>query len=230
MSRLRWVKVTWPIEMRELGRRMMQRPFSDDAASGFIIDRIRNTSVEGRFIERVDFNENFVDPIGRELRSERVEFYQTQFIASSSGLGLEIIDSNKGTRFFVNQISKICDDKIALSSLFIDPIAWGQEFQKRLDAKLIADSMQISNLMVLNGVKAKVVLTGAIDVRDAAGDLSNGKPYRIEKLRLSTADKPKLGVVLSSTGTAATFGKGSEILVASVRDALAVILAAEIPV
>ncbi len=220
MSRRRWVSVTWPIEMRELGKRMQDRLFSESTASGFVIERIRNTYVEGQFIEQVNFHERVVDPIGRELHSDRVEFYQTQFIASTSGPGLEIIDSSKGTRFFVNQISSICDDAVALSGLTVDPLVWGQETQKILDTNLVTDSLQISDLTVVDGVKAKIILSGNSDVRNAAEIIANGKNYRVEKIKLSTECKPKNSIVLSINGAATTFGKNDESFVLPVREAL----------
>lgn len=224
MRRRRWVRVTWPIEMRELAKRLQSNLFSGENQSGFVIDRARESFLEARFIERIDFNEPLIDPIGRELQSGRVEFYQTRFIASTLSLGLEIVDSNKGMRSFVNRISAICDDNLSLSSLSVDVGVWGQAFEGMTEKKFFTDSIQLSDLAVATMVKAKIVFSGSVDVRSAAAEFVGGRNHRVEKLRLSTADKPRLSVLLTNNGTAATFGNGDEVLIANIRDSLASIV------
>jgi hypothetical protein len=184
MTRYRWLQAEWPMATRTLARRMRQQEFTEGRASGFILDRVRDDSLEARFVERYEYTETVSDPYGKELTFDRLEFRQTAFRANQGWPGLELLDAPRATQSLVSSLLETCNFELSISPIDVNVLAWADEFQRMLGADAVIDSLQVAALMVADGVKAKVLLKGERDVRVACKELVQGRKHLLEKLQL----------------------------------------------
>lgn len=201
--RYRWLKAQWPITMKILGRRLKAREFHGAATHGFVVDRLRDDMLEARYVERVEYTETIIDPFGKELSFERVEFRQSHFRATAYGAGLEIRDPPRSVQPLMNRLSEATDFEVAISPYTVDVLAWAANFQSASGFSCQVDSLQISDLRLDEGIAAKVVIKGDRDVRQACAALAANRRYILERIQLRL-DKPNSGtIVLSHSGAAA---------------------------
>ena len=184
MTRYRWLKAEWPMTTRTLAKHIRQQEFTEGRASGFILDRVRDDSLEARFIERYEYTETISDPYGKELTFDRLEFRQTAFKASQSWPSLELLNAPRSTQGLVNGLLEACNFKLSISPIDVNVLTWADEFQRALGMDAVIDSLQVAALMVADGVKAKVLLKGDKDVRMACRELVQGRKHLLEKLQL----------------------------------------------
>jgi hypothetical protein len=163
---------------------MRQQEFTEGRASGFILDRVRDDSLEARFVERYEYTETVSDPYGKELTFDRLEFRQTAFRARQGWPGLELLDAPRSTHSLVSSLLEACNFELSISPIDVNVLAWADEFQRVLGADAVIDSLQVAALMVADGVNAKVLLKGERDVRAACKELVQGRKHSLEKLQL----------------------------------------------
>jgi len=200
--RYRWLEAHWPISMKTLGKRLKARPFEGDVSHGFVIDRLRDDVVEARYVERVEYTETVLDPFGRELSFERVEFRQTHFRAAGNGVGLEVRDPPRSVQPLMNRLSEATDFEVALNAYSVDVMAWAARFQSSSGVSCVVDSLQMNALQLEEGVTAKIVIKGDRDVRQACTKLAGNRRYLLEKVQLRL-EKPYAGTItLSNAGAA----------------------------
>lgn len=222
MKRFRWFQVEWPTSIRTLAKRIKLRTFDGELGHGFFIDRVRDDFLEARYVERVEYTDVVVDPFGKELTFERVEFRQTLFRASSSAPGLELIDPPRNVQALMNRLSETVDFEVAITPAIVDVLAWAAVLQNVGGVSSVVDSLQIGSLEIEPGIVAKVVIKGDRDVRAACTALTNDRKFAVEKIQLRLASPHRGTVVLSTSGSAALSSEDSvEQLIQPLRMALA---------
>ncbi|WP_296442727.1 hypothetical protein [Rhodoferax sp. UBA5149] len=222
MKRFRWFQVEWPTSIRTLAKRIKLRTFDGESGHGFFIDRVRDDFLEARYVERVEYTDVVVDPFGKELTFERVEFRQTLFRASSSAPGLELIDPPRNVQALMNRLSEAVDFEVAITPAIVDVLAWSAVLQNVGGVSSVVDSLQIGALEIEHGIVAKVVIRGDRDVRAACTALTNDRKFAVEKIQLRLASPHRGTVVLSTSGSAALSSEDSvEQLIQPLRMALA---------
>lgn len=207
MTRRRWLRAEWPMAIRTLAKRVRQQEFSEGRASGFILDRVRDDSLEARFVERYEYTETVSDPYGKELKFDRLEFRQTAFRATPGWPGLELIDAPRSTQSLVSGLLEASNFELAVSPIEVNVLAWADELQRALGAEAVIDSLQVAALMVADGIKAKVMLKGERDVRAACKEMLQGRKHVLEKLQLRvTVGTTQATVVLTNGASAKVDG------------------------
>ncbi len=207
MTRYRWLKAEWPMASRTLAKRMRQQEFTEGRASGFILDRVRDDLLEARFIERYEYTETVSDPYGKELTFDRLEFRQSVFRVNQGWPGLELLDAPRSTQNLVSSLLETCNFDLSISPIDVNVLAWADEFQRMLDTSAVIVSLQVADLMVADGVKAKVLLKGELDVRAACKELVQGRKHLLEKLQLRmVVGGARITVVLTNAAGAKVDG------------------------
>lgn len=221
MKRYRWLNASWPISIRLLGKRIKARSFGSDVSHGFVVDRIRDDLLEGRYIERLQYTDTVVDPFGTEMQFERVEFHQSFFRASTQGPGLELLNPPRSVQMLLNQLSEATDFEVAITPQKVDVFAWGARFQKLSATSVIVDSLQINALELESGIDAKVVVKGDRDVRAACTAMTGTRRFTMEKIQLRFP-KPLSGTIVLSNTASASLGVDDpqERLLQALRDSL----------
>jgi hypothetical protein len=182
---------------------MKKYPFTYDSLNGFIIERIRDELIEARFIEKLIYSEVTTDPFGNVDTFERVTYRSLDFTLFSSFPHIELKDSQRSTKEFINKLLEVCNFSLAISPVSVNLLDWVESLKTGLGYSICVDSLQISSLLLEEGVSAKVLLKGNKDVREAATHLALHKKIDLDKLQFKVLmDHKSIPIQLSNTGAA----------------------------
>jgi hypothetical protein len=201
MSRHRWYRAQWPKQMRELARILQGNPFDAERSEGFVLDRVRDDAVEGRFIERINVQNQTIDPFGEELRFERIEFRQSRFLISAARPGLEVIGSSNSAAILINRLAEASDFNISVSNCMVDVLVWLSIFREISTYSGFIDIMQIGRIDLGRGITARAIVKGKEDVKAAAQILADQRNSVVEKIQYRFFGKLKGSVTFSHTGS-----------------------------
>lgn len=219
-SRYRWFAAKWPSTMRTLARRLKDMSFSEPLSVGFVVDRVRDEFIEARYIERLEFDEEVVDPFGKEQTYHRIEYKQTRFRAAVEGPGLELIDPSRSSQAFFGRLAEACEFSLAVAALDIDVVAWSKSLQRNLRSSGTVDFLQIGALELDIGVVGKVVLRGNADVLATGTRLVAGRKHSVERLQIRLGAQHTTPVLLTSSAAVKLDREPSDELLAALRTSL----------
>lgn len=184
MKRVRWLNAKWPVSMRTLGAKMKTQTFTSESFDGFVIERIRDSSIEAHFIEKLTYQETMTDPFGKEEVIDRIAYRDVEFKLFSDFPNIEIVNSQRSTKEFVSKLLELCNFSLTVAPVSVNLVEWVQAIQRQVQQKLLVDSLQISGLELEEGVNAKILLKGDKDVREAMQHLSAKKKFTLEKVQV----------------------------------------------
>lgn len=203
MNRVRWLTAQWPLSMRMIGEKLKIMHFTEENMDGFALERVRDEFIEGRFIEKFIYQEVIADPFGKEEKFERVGYRSTEFTLFSHFPYIELRNSQRSIKEFVNRLLQACDFNLVVSPISVDLPDWVNCFQKSLGQKILVDSLQVSGVEFEEGITGKILLKGTRDVREAIDGIVGGKRYTLEKVQVKLTDSGKsISIHLANNGAA----------------------------
>lgn len=202
MRRYRWFVANWPYSIRTMAGRLKVLTFNDASPTGFVIERIRDDYLEARYVERVEYSETVTDPFGNETIFPRTDFIQTYLKISNADFGLELVDYPRSNQSLFSRLSEISNFKVFFNAPEVDVMKWAREFSNFTDVLTVIDSVQIGTISMGNGIFAKAIIKGAIDVSDAAKDLTEGRRHTIDKIQMKLTGRFRGKIILSANGSA----------------------------
>lgn len=206
--------------MRVLAKRLRAKAFDGVQVEGFVLDRVRDDFIDARFVEKVEYDDTVTDPFGVESSFHRIEYRKCEFKAMLDGPGLELVDAPRGVQTMVSRLAEATDFALAISPLSVDVLAWATAVQRRLNVVGVVDSLQVGAVELSQGVQAKAVIKGAVDVLAATQALVHGKKHVIEKVHIRFSGPKRMTVLLTNGGVARFDQEPSDELVAAVRASL----------
>jgi hypothetical protein len=221
MTRYRWLNADWPITINTLAKRIKTKPFNSEVRHGFVLDRVRESFLEARYIERIEYKDSVIDPFGNELFFDRVEFRKSTFRISTTQPCIELREPPRSVQPLINQLSEFADFQLAISTDLVNVLEWANKVQTLTMRTSVVDSVQISALTLKEGVTAKMVVRGSVDVRTSYKELTQNRKYTLEKVQLRFDGENKGVIVLGNTGTASLeIDDPKEEVISAVRTAL----------
>lgn len=203
MNRVRWLNAQWPMSIRAVGKKLNEMPFTDDNMDGFLIERIREDFVEGRYIEKYSYQEVISTPFGGEEVFDRIGYRTTEFTLFDSPPHIELRNYQRSLKALISRLLEACNFNLVVTPPTVDLIEWVSALQVAVDQKVTVDSLQVSAVEIEEGVTGKILLKGVKDVREAASILLSGRRHVLEKVQVKFADLNKTGTIqLSDNGTA----------------------------
>lgn len=203
MRRVRWLGAEWPVSMRTLASRMKVQCFTAESFDGFVIHRVRDNSIEGEYVEKLNYQETVTDPFGNETVFDRVRYRRIEFTLFSEFPNIELRDAHRSTREFISKLLELCSFSVTVEPITAELLRWADDFQQAIGEKTVIDSVQVSGLELEAGVHAKVLLKGSKDVRAALEHLSQKRKFELEKVQVKVrAGQLVFPIHLSDSGTA----------------------------
>lgn len=201
MKRIRWFAAKWPLSFRSLSAKMKAAPFREDSVDGFIIDRVRDNLITGRYVEKLTYQEVIIDPFGSKNVFERTEYRQLEFNLFSQFPHIEFQDPPRSTQGFVSRLTELNNFSLTVSSLPVDLLKWISNFQSLTAYEVLVDSLQISGFEMEPGVTARISIGGDKDVRQTLQRLTKGKRFDLELVHLKIAHHDRAASIqLINTG------------------------------
>lgn len=182
---------------------MKANAFTQDSYDGFVVERVRDISIEARYIEKLSYRETLTDPFGNEEVLDRVTYRQVAFNLFADYPSIELWDAPRSTQPFVSRLLELSNFSLSISHLQVNLLDWVEAFHRQIQKDLIIDSVQISGLEIEQGVNAKVLVRGDKDVRAALEHFARGRPYVLEKLQVkSSFYRNSMPIHLANNGSA----------------------------
>ena len=144
MIRARWLTAESKISLRALAGRMRAHAFTDDSQHGFLLDRTREDRVEGRYVEKLSYQETVPDPFGHELTFDRVTYRQVQFVMYREYPQLELRDAPRGTLAFLSKLGELTDFSLSSAPFTVDLMEWITAIGSAVGATVTIEMMQLS--------------------------------------------------------------------------------------
>lgn len=192
MKTLRWFGITWPCSMFTLAKRLGKYPFEGERNAGVVVDRARPDHLEGRYFERIAFQETVRDPRGAEFHFDRIVFNSLEFRCSVSFPQLQIADSPRSTKSFVNLLAQAADFEMTVDAITVDVKRWMKEIESRLPAAFLCEAVRLSEFPISEHAKARVEVISSRDVRKEADLMFKARNLQYDRaqIRLMYLNEP----------------------------------------
>ncbi len=218
MKRVKWFNAVWPLSLRTIATRMRASSFTPESNDGFLVERSRDNVLEGRYIEKMSYQEVLDDPFGNKLTFDRLVYRQVMFGLFSDFPRFELRDAPRSTQGCVSRLLQLCEFSASIEGLNVDVLRWIDAFSKETGRRTVIDSLRVSGIEIDAGVLAKFVLTGSKDVRAALKDVTRNRPYQLDKAQAEVQDGGRsLPVQFSAAGSVAVRDEDFEELYPSLR-------------
>ena len=178
-------------------------PFTEESMDGFVIERIRDDFIEGRYIEKYNYQEVISTPFGSEEVLDRIGYRTTEFTLFNSPPHIELRNYQRSLKELISRLLEACSFNLVVAPPTVNLIEWVSALQDNLDQEVTVNSLQVSDVEIGEGVTGKILLKGVKDVREATDLLLSGRKHVLEKVQVKFADQHKtVAIQLSSSGTA----------------------------
>jgi hypothetical protein len=207
--------------MRTLASRLKARSFSADDNDGFIIERVRDTFLEGRFFEKVAFDETVRDPFGKETTLERVTYQEVEFTFCTSYPQVELRKFPRNIQAFVTRTAEATEFATTFLPLAVDAFAWAERIGSEYPKQFRIDLAQLSNVVLDDNVLARIVLSSQFDIRDAFARFTKRRQHKVDRIqiKLEYADE-LLSLQLATDGTLRSASQLPREVFDAIREAL----------
>ena len=203
MNRVRWLNAQWPSSIRAEGKRLIEMPFTDERMDGFAIERIRDDYIEGRYIEKYNYQEVISTPFGSEEVLDRIGYRTTEFTLFDSPPHIELRNYQRSIKELISRLLEACNFNLAVTSPTVNLSEWVSALQVSVDEQITVDSLQVSGVEIDEGVTGKILLKGIKDVREATNVLLADRKHVLEKVQVKFVECNKIvAIQLSNKGTA----------------------------
>ena len=203
MNRVRWLNAQWPSSIRAVGKKLVNMPFTEDSMDGFVIERIRDDFIEGRYIEKFNYQELISTPFGSEEVFDRTGYRTTDFTLFDSPPHIELRNYQRSIKELISRLLEACSFNLTVTQPTVNLIDWISTLQDTLDQEITVDSLQVSGVEIDDGVTGKILLKGVKDVREATEILLAGRKHVLEKVQIKFPNLNKvIAIQLSNNGTA----------------------------
>ncbi len=203
MNRVRWLNAQWPSSIRSVGKKLIDMPFTEERMDGFAIERIRDDFIEGRYIEKYNYQEVISTPFGSEEVLDRIGYRTTEFTLFDSPPHIELRNYQRSLKELISRLLEACSFNLVVTAPAVNLIEWVSALQDAVDHEITVDSLQVSGVEIDEGVTGKILLKGVKDVREATDILLAGRKHVLEKVQVKFTDFDKtVAIQLSNTGTA----------------------------
>jgi hypothetical protein len=222
MKRLRWLEVEMPFSIRTFGNKLKKLAFTSELSEGFIVDRIRDTYLEARYVEKIPIHEVGQDPLGNEYVFERVDYRQTEFRVSKDYPHLELANAPRGIQGFTSRLTEIGDFALSISGIETDVLRWAEKLNKVFPDQFMVDLAQASGLVIEDNVTARVIINGTVDVRGALDRFTSKSRPGVDRLQIRFNRGHEVArAILFSDGAARVINDPTQELAPMLRKTLA---------
>jgi hypothetical protein len=221
VKRVRWFGADWPVGLRTLASKMRAHSFQSQSAEGFLVERVRDDTITGRYIEKLAVQETIVDPFGEPTVFERTVYNQLEFNLTSKFPHIEFYDAPRNTQSFMSKLAEYNNFALTIAPLAVNIMDWADSLQRAARSRATVSTLQVSGLEVDKGVTAKLLLSGDKDVREALRSIAKNKKYDLDRLHVRLfQDGLPVTVQLSRSGSAKLEATHLEEFVPLLRESL----------
>jgi hypothetical protein len=201
--RIHWLGAQWPEFLTKMGSKMKANPFTQESYDGFIVERVRDTLIEARYIQKFSYQETITDPFGNKDVFDRVDYRQVAFNLFADFPNIELLNAPRSINAYISKLLELSNFSLSVNRLQVNLLDWVTAFQGRVEKTIVINSIQIAGLELEQGVSAKVLLKGDKDIRMALSQFAKNRQYTLEKLQVKVQfDRNIVSIYLANNGSA----------------------------
>lgn len=221
MKRVKWLAGSWPLSMRQLAQRIRADVLTPERMSGFLVTRVRENSIEARFIEKIVSEETITDPFENEIRFERISYIETAFRFSDEFPEVELRNAPRSIGPFSSRVSQICSFEAGWANLNVDVLMWADNVQEQIGNQIVIDRAHVKDVVFDEAVNFEATLSGTRDVRPSMKALLGERQHTLDKLHFSVnSGAREVRVQISADGSMQAPNDIPDELVLAIRQAL----------
>jgi hypothetical protein len=203
MMRIRWFRGEWPVSIRVLADRLRGRAFTESSSDGFLLDRTRDSFIEGRYIERFELDQVESDPFGRKSTSKRIAHNQVSFVLYDTYPQIELRGASHDTHGFVSRLIEAGNFSLLTAPVNVDLLRWSEAIRQRIGQDVIVDGMHLSDVELAPSVQTAMRVQGREDVRAAVIAIVGSRRFTVDKIRMKWGQEGRaMAVTLTNKGAA----------------------------
>ncbi|MFN3689048.1 hypothetical protein [Salinarimonas sp.] len=185
---------------------LLKYAYAESRPDGFIVDEARPDRVEGRFIERIEMEDSFLNSHGDETTFTRIEYNVTRFVASWAPPCLQMINSPRCVKRFVARLSEASRFQVTVIPMSVDVGLWLSELQSIYVGQMCVEDVTVS---YFDERKFNVVvrIQGKSISEKAVNDIVTRKAYSIDRMTFRLSGEIDGKVTLKSSAAATITSK-----------------------
>jgi hypothetical protein len=207
--------------MRQLAQRIRADILTPESMSGFLVTRVRESSIEARFIEKLISEELITDPFGNDIRFERISYVETAFSFSNEFPEVELLNPPRSIGPFSSRVLQICNFEAAWTNLNVDVLMWADNVQEQIGDQIVIDRAHVRDVVFDEAVNFEATLSGTKDVRPSMRALLGKRQHTLDKVHFSVNSGGRaVRIQISADGSMQAPDGISDELVLAIRQAL----------
>jgi hypothetical protein len=181
----------------KLAKSLRLRAFDPDGESGFVVDRVRTTQAEARFVERLEYDVTDIDPFGQEFTTHQIQYRQQGFLAYTEDNLLELVDEPRSSSLLLSSLSEACGFRLSVEHKEVEVLSWLRHLEIASAEPWRVESVQLSGIKLSTSISAKAVIVGTEDVLESIRTLTGRRRHTVERIKARPASGGRGTVILS---------------------------------
>lgn len=208
MTRMRWLSAKWPLTIRKIAAKMKVVQFTQDGLDGFVVERVRESSIEGQYFEKVNYEQTIIDPFGGEVIVSRIEYKRTRFRLLATFPQIEVWDAPRSIQAFATRLAELNDFSVAIAPIDVDVGKWIEAFRRQCSHDITLQAIQAGQVLFEGGVTGTLLLKGDDAIHETLQRVVGKRSHRIERafVRLEQ-ENGHVSIQFSRDGSARLSGK-----------------------
>ncbi len=192
MRKVKWLRIESPFPMNTMAEILSSDSFTEEKGHGFILSKVRKDQLNGKFVEKIVYEDKITSLYGEESFIERVEYKTTEFLFNEDSYPIAVIINPPRTlKPFANALVKNLGFGTSIEEIIIEPMKWIEEILK---IQLVTiHQIDASQIQVSEFALAKMQVTSSKNLLSYYYDELSSKKIRIDRLNVSISTSEHSG-------------------------------------
>ncbi|WP_216907968.1 hypothetical protein [Synechococcus sp. CCY 0621] len=178
------------IDFVEVSMKMLALPYSEGNPTGFRLEKVHSTRIEGEFVEELHADVEAVSPLGGVYKYSTIHFNLVKFQLMRYPLALRLTDPPRSLKGFFSELRGLMG--MNLETPQIDVRTWLNQWSRR-EFDVVVQDVLLSDVTVGRATRAAIRFSGQGDVRQDASRFLSGREPLISCATLEFTDGDSRG-------------------------------------
>lgn len=163
MRKVKWLRIESPFPMSNMAEKLSCDSFTEEKGRGFILNKVRNNQLNGKFVEKVIYEDKILSLYGEENIIERVEYKITEFLLNADSYPIAVIVNPPRTlKPFANALIRNLGFGTSIEEIIIEPFRWVEEIMH--EQLITINQIDVSQIQVSEYALAKMQIASSKDL------------------------------------------------------------------
>jgi hypothetical protein len=165
MKKIKWMLLNVSLSISDMVAKLKTQSYTDENGKGFLFDKIRDHEINGRYVEKITFQDTIPTLYGESSTFERIEYRVVEFYINKDSLPIiALINPPRSLKPFAISLVKTLGLGISLEEIDVEPISWVDSIATETPLDII--QIEISQMTVSPNALAKMQISSSKDLRD----------------------------------------------------------------